>query len=310
MTPATSRACYALLAFLFSGFVVEGGGTRSGIAVPLLGVISFVLLLGLRSTLVRMRPPTHTMSTQRRAKLRAQAIESERKRLMLREQHRQWLHGEGSEEAAIASPSHLRDKLLAAGPHGAWFANGAEAVRFATYLMVLPVGYYLYVLVSQGIGFDGPGDATPLTLLLGVAHEVTFWLGAAFTLGATLALLPTVAGVTKGMMLAVSASLAIGLGSLVLPSESRVGLGFRALELFLFLMVIGVVLDVRAVKPGGWQDLRLLYRLREVGPTVGYLAPVVLSVVAIAQQVLSGDASEAIQEAIRSSPNLVPGAPR
>jgi hypothetical protein len=200
----------------------------------------------------------------------------------------------------------LREAALTLGPTGAWWTSAIEAVKAGALLAVVPVGYYVWVLIAErGRHGAAPGFSPAFSVGLGLLHEITFWLIAGFTLGALLAVLPSMAGVTKGMLLTAAFLAVAVLGNLIAPSEADVGVAFHTFELLLYLILLGAWLDRRAIH-AGWRELGAIYRLQEIGLAVTYLAPLVASIIVIAQQILAGNAQEAIRETVSRAPGLLP----
>jgi hypothetical protein len=322
----SDHGAYFLVSLMFAGFVVGAGGERWGLTVPLGLLLTVGVLWRLRDRVGRRRSQLLECLPDDAPPLLDRALRVERVRTARRELRKTWLRGKiddapyETEDGRLEQRARrlgysdrgpeIRDLALARGPAGEWRANAGAAVGAALPLAVVPVGYYISVLITRGVHVRGNGYATAAGVATGVADEVAFWIVAAFCLGAAWSLVPTTAGVTKGVVLALAyLALAIAV-SLALPSEDQVGLAFRVFELVIFLGVLGIMLDLKTVGDGGLRDLAVLYRVQEIGPALTYVVPLVASAIVIAEQLHSGNAASAVREVIHAAPNIVPAANR
>jgi hypothetical protein len=321
-----------LLVLLFAAFVIGGGGQRWGLSTPI-AFLAAVLVLGPTATRLTNTKAIRELDRYRsgRAALLRRALRLERLRTARRALQAMWSSAEldtaefeqkdrplEREEVATAPlidgqpiehPGRSRDLVLAGGPRDTWWANVKFATQAGAILGIVPVAYYLSVVLEKGLDQSGPrGSSTTLSGLVSLSHEIAFWLFAAFCLGGVLSLLPRSASVLKGLLLAAIFAAFAGLGAAVAPAPDEVDLRFRIFELLLFLMLLGLWLDLNTVGRWQWRWLRVLYRLQDVGPAVAYAAPVLAALIVIAQQVLSGDAQQAIQETVSRGPTFIPGA--
>jgi hypothetical protein len=173
----------------------------------------------------------------------------------------------------------------------------------------IPIGYYLYVLFSQRLAHDlSPWNSAGLPdLLRSVVHEVLFWLAASFVLGAVFPYLPGTRGGLKGAALGGFYVAVLGLSVWILPGNGGDWF-FRAFEVFLFLLVLGVVVDWRTLSEHkiGADFLQQYYFLKDVRYVAGYASTATASLVVIVQQLQSGQAHGAISQVIKSLPALIP----
>jgi hypothetical protein len=200
--------------------------------------------------------------------------------------------------------------VLSVGPTGSWWSNGAEAVKAGLVAALVPLVIYLYVLLTKAPteiwSFFGGVDVAR-----GILHEMAFWLIAAFIFGCAYAHLPGENGVLKALSLTIVYALSSGVNALVQSwTNEAPGLGwiFRAWQLLLVLGLIGVWLDRKTLEGQGfyWRHLFDSYRVRPARAVVVYLAPLLVSLIGIGQQLLSGDAQNAVLEVIKGLPNLIP----
>ena len=93
--------------------------------------------------------------------------------------------------------------------------------------------------------------------------------------------------------------------------QAPTGAAFRAGELRLCLATLGFALDRVTVRRQGLDARALfsLYRLRDVRAAVAYLAPLAPTLLVVGQQLLSGNAHDAITAVLNGATAVVPGAP-
>lgn len=208
------------------------------------------------------------------------------------------------------SPNQL---ALSLGPRGALWENGTLAAKIGARLAILPVGFYIYVLLTERvIRFLSPSSFGLLNLVEGLLNEVAFWLVAAFVLGCLYPYLRGPNGAIKGTLLAVVYTLSRGSNELVnlwLGQGVSMTWTSRALQLLLFLVVVGVIMDWYTLKEKGiyWRNLLDYYQLRDARTVVGYLSPLAVALFLIGQQLVSGEAQKAVVEIIKSLPQAIPG---
>jgi hypothetical protein len=78
--------------------------------------------------------------------------------------------------------------------------------------------------------------------------------------------------------------------------------------LLLFLIALGVAVDWESLRArvGSWRDLLDYYEVSDVRAVAAYAAPLIIAVTVIAQQLLSGEAHDAIISIIRGFSTVVP----
>jgi hypothetical protein len=333
-----------LVVLMFAGFVVGTSGALYGFAAPLAFVLTLALSrLFLRPTLERAqgridklngrRPRARSVIFRERRELLQRAVDLariRRKQATLFAEFASWALSKSKYDQAYResrleakrvtagrrpyriqlppgiSPHHL---ALALGPTASWWRNGRLAARWGLPLASIPLAFYLYILSSRRLvdDFSSRSYFGVLDVFQSTAYEVAFWLVAAFVLGALYAYLPGTNGALKGAALASLYGLASGVAVWILPSGGSAWF-FRFLQLFLFLGVLGIVLDWRtlAMQRLNWRHLVDHYQLRDVRVAVGYLAPAIGALIVLVGQLQSGEAGDAITQFIKSIPSLVP----
>lgn len=201
---------------------------------------------------------------------------------------------------------------LAFGPEQDWWGNGVRAVLLGGCIAALPFAF------AVGSLFAARGDielstGAPIGILnLGQAmlYEAAFWLVAAFALGAFFTRLPGWLGVMKGASLWLFFAVPNVVATWLLPGRPTDWV-FRALELLLFLAVTGVALDWWTLKKEKIDTRQLSdhYQIKDVRVLLGYLSPVVLTIIGLLLQIQSGNAQDAVTDLLKGIPNFVPMQP-
>jgi hypothetical protein len=198
---------------------------------------------------------------------------------------------------------------LELGPHDSLYDNGIAAARLGMRLAIVPIGYYVWVLLTERAARELSGSAPfgVLGLVAGLVREAGFWLVTAFAFGALLPYIRGREGVSKGLVLGGVFTMSVGVSSAIVGGYGNAWT-FRALQVVLFLIVLGYLMDRRTLRCHGYEraDLLDLYRLRDVRYLVGYASPLILLVIAVAEQLLSGHAADAVTKLIEAAPNALP----
>jgi hypothetical protein len=334
----------SLVVLVFAAFVVGTGGALYGFAFPL----AFVLALALSRVVLRptleqaqgrieklngRRPRARPIVFRERQELLWRAAElvhvQRRQRTLYNEladrtisqpkYQRAYRASRREATRLTAGRSHSgvrlpqgvspRELALALGPRASWWHNGTLAMRWGLLLATVPLAFYVYVLASRRLSSDFSSRSFfgVIDVFQSSAYQVVFWLAAAFTLGALYPYLVGMNGAIKGAALSALYGAATGLAVWILPGGGS-NWFFRFLQLFLFLAVLGVVLDWQALvlTRTNWRQLVDHYQLRDVRVVAGYLAPAIGALIVIVDQLHSGQASEAISQLIKSIPGFVP----
>lgn len=184
----------------------------------------------------------------------------------------------------------------------AWRTHAFEAVELGALVALVPVGYFA-VTAMIGLPTQDLYGAGLAFFVVGGLIEVGRWMATAWAFGALYARLPGRTGVIKAGALVGAWVLGAGaaeVGNLWAGEGSGREWLFPGLQLVLFLAVLGVVFDrVQLAKEGkGWPEVVELYGMDHVRTAIGYVGPVVLAVLAIAQQLASGTGTEFVSSVI------------
>jgi hypothetical protein len=162
--------------------------------------------------------------------------------------------------------------------------------------------------VVDQIGHDlsATADWGIVDLLVGLLAEIGTWLAAAFVFGGLYAHLPFRQGPAKGAVLSLVFGAGLGLSAGVLEGDSS--WLFRWLEMFVFLGLLGFLIDRKTLECHGfyWRELFDVYRVREARFATGYVSTFGLALIGLAQQILSGDASQTITTIVEAAGSAVP----
>jgi hypothetical protein len=203
------------------------------------------------------------------------------------------------------------------GPRPTAWGNALFAVHRGWWLAV-PLIVADAVLVLRAAFRTAQPFLPPATSLVEVVlDDVVFWLVAAFVLGYGYRWLQGNNGMVKGLLLALVAMSVQAVPALIqLWLGQRSGSTWQAVPvrgwlLLLFLAVLGARLDAESLRDDhGHLDWRRLYRaygVEQVQFIVLYVAPLLVAVLGIVQQVRSGQTQEALKQAVESAPKLFPG---
>jgi Family of unknown function (DUF6185) len=144
-------------------------------------------------------------------------------------------------------------------------------------------------------------------LLLGITSEAAFWIVAAFVFGGLYAHLPGRQGPIKGAALGAVFAASLALIAAV-SSEGTGAWTFRSLQMLLFLATLGFLIDRKTIEEQRfyWRELFDHYRLRELRFAAGYLSSLSIALIALLQQVLSGEAEQTITALIEAAGASIP----
>lgn len=291
------KSARLLVMLLFAAFVVGTTGSYYGWRMPL----AFVLALALWAILPRRkleRVAGGSGGGMQVMQLRANRFE--RAATLVRAQAA--AGGKGS------IPVLERAMALNLGPGGTWLENGCIAARLGAWLATVPVGFFVYVLLTHRIHDFSPWNSTGgVDVVRSVVQELVFWLAASFALGALFAELPGWRGAIKGGVLGVFYLAAVGLSVWILPGRGGDWF-FRAFELFVFLLVLGIALDWETLRrfKVPWTYLLEYYRVADLRFGATYVSSLAGVLIVIVQQLQSGQASQAVTQIIKSAPALIP----
>lgn len=207
------------------------------------------------------------------------------------------------------------DVALLLGPTRNWWSNGVAAAKIGVLIGALPAIYLLYYRFAQVQEPFGPlswwfaGIALPLDVL----HEVAFWIGGSFALGALWAYLPGRRGLVKGLSLAVVYLAADGVDRLLswrLGQEVQHGVLLRFSLFAVVLSLVGAEMDRRTLagRSRQWNEFVGFYRLGSMG-RAGNLAVYTVGALAAAfglwQQLKGVQEQHASEETVKALADLV-----
>lgn len=223
--------------------------------------------------------------------------------------------GQPIESGLLVEPAELDDAKLARslfdhGPVGTWRANVGVMLDYAIPIAIVPTAYLAWSLV-QALP-DRTSTSTSVALLAAsVLSEGGRWLATAAVFGILYPFLPGRGGPYKAAVLA-ALWFAPALVTEVVNRWLGAGTGrvwtFPALQLLLFLSVLGVLYDRRTMKAanGRWADVQYAYGVERTRSLLVVSTPMLLAVLAITQQVVSGTGFEFVTTVVERLTDVAP----
>ncbi|MEU4393196.1 DUF6185 family protein [Kribbella sp. NPDC023855] len=198
-----------------------------------------------------------------------------------------------------AFPDDLAADLFRRGPGSGWLPNARTAAWLGTALSLVPVGYYVFGVLGTLPGrlpYNGL-----FYLAMDVLAEFARWIALAFAFGALYRRLPGRIGATKGAALGIAWMAAAGLANLITQwtQASSPGLWlYLSFQTIVFLIALGAVYDLTTIERAGgsWRRLTDLYRIHTIRQRVAYLAPLVLALIGLADQIRTGAPGELAEQ--------------
>lgn len=192
--------------------------------------------------------------------------------------------------------------LFCEGPCQDWLDNGRAAVRLGSWFGLVPLAYFAWVTIDT-LGNEVLGQDVALGFAFALVAQALRWLGLSFVYGSVYALLPGRAGPTKAACLSgvISVPVLLGLLGPVGSSEADASAVIFALfQVFVFLEVLAVGYDLETLRGAGgsWNDIQDLYGFGRFQSIAVYIAPVLVSVVLLGQQVLAGSGIDFVTTAL------------
>ncbi|MBU2667003.1 hypothetical protein KOI35_26170 [Actinoplanes bogorensis] len=226
-------------------------------------------------------------------------------RRSIAQEHRRWRwstldakvsEGEQRPEPREPDQTDLGRTFLEQEPADGWFTKARTSAVLGS-LVALPLLAYSTWTIAQSIS-DRLYASGMLYFVVGVVLQFAHWVGLAAVFGAVYRYLPTRTGATKAAFLAGVWSVAALAGELL---DRWLGGGsdrlwlFTTLQIFLFLVVVGVFTDLDTVRSAGgsWRRINELYRIRSLRQQVAYVGPLVLAVIGLIIQVQAGAGEQA-----------------
>jgi hypothetical protein len=319
-----------LATLIFAAAVVGTGGVVEDVAVPLAFVASLLLFRAAIQKRLDAYAPDATAEDVRRTDLLKRSVALEglrRKNAKLYDSYstgdvtddeyysrRSTIDQAAAERRAApsipdgVSPTEL---AFALGPGRTWWDNGLAAARLGLKISAVPLAYFVAVVLSSDQLDSALSDDFPsalLTLASATATEVAFWVGAAFVFGITYPHLRGVNGPLKGLALGAVYGASHLAGAIVEPG-SQGAWPFRTLTLAIFLVVVGAAMDRETLARSGldWRHLLDGYRLRDVRYAFGFASSAAVAAIVVAQQIATGEGSDAVSEILKAVPDFLPG---
>lgn len=202
-------------------------------------------------------------------------------------------------------------RLRTCTPHEDAAANTALAVKIAAVLAIVPVSYFLYsALTSLPSTLQQPGPGLEFGVG-GLLSQLAGWLVIGVVFSVLSSRLPGSVGPVRAVILTAAwftAATAVHIANgWIQYSTGRAWL-FPGLQLLLFLVAFSVIWDACILKRGTWtdtiKDLRDRYKLKETRTIVVYAIPVLLTLIAIGQQLASGSGTDFVKSVLNEAATI------
>jgi hypothetical protein len=214
-----------------------------------------------------------------------------------------------SKEQPVPDLTSLQSRIRTATPAGDQFANLLLAVRIAAVVAIIPVVYFTYTALTSLPGnLQFVDDA--ISAAAGVVSQAVSWI----VIGVVFSILNNRLPGGSGPLRAVVVSalwFGVGIISVVVSSLLHGSLNrswtFFGLQLFLFLLAFSAVWDACILGKLRWaslDQLRDAYNLNRVRTIALYAAPLLLALIALGQQLVSGSGVQFVQSALTAVPSI------
>lgn len=214
-----------------------------------------------------------------------------------------------SKEQPLPDLTSAQSCLRTATPAGDPFANLLLAVKIAAVVAIIPVVYFTYTALTSLPGnlqfIDGA-----IFAVAGVVSQAAGWI----VIGVVFSLINNRLPGGSGPLRAVAVSalwFGVGIISFVVSALLHGSLNrswtFFGLQLFLFLLAFSAVWDACILGKLRWaslDQLRDAYNLNRVRTIALYAAPLLLALIALGQQVVSGSGVQFVQSALTAVPSI------
>ena len=181
-------------------------------------------------------------------------------------------------------------------------------------LAIAPVAFFAWG-VLDALPERASSEVGAAFVVADLVFEIARWLSTAFVFGLLYPRLPGWIGPLKGLGLAavwIAGASATEVGNRWLDAGTGRVWTFPALQMLLFLVALGTAYDhATLVRAGlGWSGLQTLYGVERTRSFVLAAVPIVLAVLAIGQQAVSGTGLEFVRSVVESVPVALPEPPR
>lgn len=214
-----------------------------------------------------------------------------------------------SKEQPLPDLTSVQSRLRTASPAEDRFANLLLAVRIAAVVAIIPLVYFIYTEITSLPGnlqfTDGAVYAAA-----GVVVQAVGWIVIGVVFSIINNRLPGGSGPLRAVVVSAlwfgAGIISFAVSSLLHGSLNR-SWTFFGLQLFLFLLAFSAVWDACILGKLGWASLGQLrdaYNLNRVRTIALYAAPLLLALLALGQQVISGSGVQFVQSALTAVPSI------
>jgi hypothetical protein len=203
----------------------------------------------------------------------------------------------------------LQERLRTGVPGGSAPQNILLAAKIAGLISVVPVAYFLYTATATlPQNLENPGGA--ISVAAGVVSQLVGWIiiGVIFSIINTR--LPGRSGPVRALIVS-ALWFAVATADFIVAGWLHYSAGrswtFFGLELVVFLLAFSAVWDMCILGKLSWASIRHLweaYNLQRVRSVALYAIPLLLAVITLGQQVLSGSGTQFVQSALSVIPTI------
>jgi hypothetical protein len=188
-------------------------------------------------------------------------------------------------------------------------ANILLAAKIAVAIAVVPVAYFAYTALTnipRNLEFEGGA----ITVAAGIIDQAIGWILIGVVFSVINNRLPGGSGPIRAVIVS-ALWFTVGAIAFIVDTWLRGSLGrswtFFGLQLFLFLLTFSAVWDACILGKLSWSSLDQLrdaYSLQRVRTVALYAAPLLLALIALGQQVISGSGVHFVQSALTAVPSI------
>ena len=187
------------------------------------------------------------------------------------------------------------------------------AIKISLALAVLPIGYFLYVTLTTVPRTLGGFGINAVSLFGTVAFEILGWIVTGLVFGMLSTRLRGLVGPLRALLLSLAwfaAAFLVDIGSGWTTAPGSRAWIFQGLQLLLFLVAFGVVWDMYSLRAEGDTPQAVLtklgaaYNYTRARAVIIYIIPIILAIIAIAQQIAVGSGTDFVKAVLELGQKL------
>jgi hypothetical protein len=222
-----------------------------------------------------------------------------------------WMCANKAPEPDLASGL---SKLRTCTPRDNPLDNTRLAVKISAILAIVPVAYFAATAISN-LPHSLQNSTGAIFLVAGILSQLAGWLAAGVIFSIINNRLPGWCGPVRALIVCIvwfAVGFTVnGLQDWLQPGSGGRSWTFFGLQLLLFLIAFGVIWDACILDGGlSWSSvdrLREAYRIQQARSLALYAIPLLLALIALGQQVVSGNGVEFVKSALSVVPAVLGG---